>query len=62
LYSYVSENGARNFVTGKIAKNTWKRLEDNIVAELDKINAYINLEILVVLPGRTDSCLNCFLL
>jgi len=34
----------------------WKRFEDNIVAELNKINAYINLEILIVVPERNDCC------
>ena len=34
----------------------WKRFDDNIVAELNKINAYINLEILIVLPERNDCC------
>lgn len=44
------------FVTRKTARKMWKRFEYNIVAELNKINAYINLEILIVLPERTGCC------
>jgi hypothetical protein len=44
------------YVAGKTARNMWKCFEHNITTELNKINAHINLEILIILPERTDSC------